>query len=182
MSGIPSQAAGTQGQARAALRLPPRDLQELWFATRRHDWRSLAVVSTVPGTSTFTIVQGLGEVADLLHAGAVRARCAEAVDLADITFLVMEMSGRGSPAVLGPAPARVPRSGVAAGDAAGGEQLLIVATDSVVSAPMVLPVVLAADAVLLCIQMGITNLEMARHSIELIGRDRIIGSVILHRP
>jgi hypothetical protein len=179
MSGIPSQVPGKGEVVRTTL--PPRDLQELWFATRRHDWRSLAVVSTVPGVSTFPIVQQLGEVADVVHAGAVRVRCAEAVELADITWLVMEMSGRGAAPVPGPAATRIPRTAVPPVDGPGTEQLLIVATDSVVSAPMALPVVLAADAVVLCIQLGVTSLEVARHSIDLIGRERIVGSVVLDR-
>jgi hypothetical protein len=171
--------ADAQEKARAAPRLPPPELQELWFACRRHEWRSLAVVSTVPRSSTFPIVQALGEVADLLHAGTVRVRCAEAVELPDIAYLVMEMSGRNPSPVLGPAAPRIPRSALPPQDPAGGEQLLIVAVDSVVSAPMVLPVVLAADAVLLCVELGVTDLGAARHSVELIGRERIIGTVVV---
>ncbi len=47
--------------------------------------------------------------------------------------------------------------------------------------PLVLPVALAADAVLLCVELGLTDLASARHSVELLGRDRLIGSVLLGR-
>ena len=175
MNGTRSRSAATSGSPRGAPPMPPRDLLELWFATRRFEWRSLAVVSTVPGVSTFPLVQALGEAAELLHHGAVTVRCAEAVDLPEIALLAMEMSGRAPP----PLP-RLPRTAGAPTEPPGVEQLLIVATDPVVSSPLVLPVVLAADAVLLCVQPGVTNLDVARRCVDLIGPDRIIGAVVLN--
>jgi len=57
---------------------------------------------------------------------------------------------------------------------------VIVAVESVVANPLVLPLVLAADAALLCIEKGKTRIEDARHTIELIGRERLLGSALLH--
>jgi hypothetical protein len=54
---------------------------------------------------------------------------------------------------------------------------VVVALDPVVSNPAVLPIVLAADAALICITLGQTEIASARRTVELIGRERFIGCV-----
>ena len=56
---VKREASAPPGEKRA---LPSRELQELWFATRRRDWKSLVVVPASPGTSVLHIAKALGEV------------------------------------------------------------------------------------------------------------------------
>jgi hypothetical protein len=179
MAAIPSAVMESNGESRDVRRRPPREVQELWFATRRHEWKSLAIVSTVPQSSVFQLAVALAQVAELIH-GPVRLRRAEQIDLAEVALLVLEMSGRAPSSGRASGGPRVPRGGVPTVDDAE-DRLLIVAVESVVAAPLMLPIVLAADAVLLSVELGGTDLDDANHSIELIGRDHLIGSVIVDR-
>jgi hypothetical protein len=61
--------------------------------------------------------------------------------------------------------------------ASGG--LVIVVLESIVSNPAGIPVALAADAALLCIQLGETDFESAERTVELLGESRFVGAVTL---
>ena len=159
--------------------LPSRELQELWFATRRRDWKSLVVVPAGQGLSALPIAQALGEVGGAIRLSPVHVVNAEGLDLDRIAQLVMDMSPE----------FRQPDSVWTSGSVAGGRsveprisahRVTIIAIDAVAENPLVLPVALAADAVLLCVVRGQTNLREARHTVELIGRDRMIGAVLLN--
>jgi hypothetical protein len=143
-----------QGGGRRSL--PSRELHELWFASRRRDWKSLVVVPASPGRSALPIAQALGEVGGLIRMRPVQVVSAQGMDLPGIATLVMDMT-------LPP----------------GTDRAIIVAIEAVVDNPLVLPVALSADAVLLCVQLGATEITAARHTIELIGRDRVIGCVLI---
>lgn len=145
-------------------------MQELWFATRRIDWKTLVVVPASPGESAVAIAQALGEVGGLIRMSPVQVINAERFDLPRIAALVTDMTDDG------PAP-RAP----AAGSRLPQGKAMIIATDPVTENPLILPIALAADAVLLCVVQGETDLSSARHAIEVIGRDRIVGSVLLNK-
>jgi hypothetical protein len=164
----------------AVMRVPPlpsRDLQELWFATRRREWRTLVVMPASGGTSALPIAKALGEVGGFIRMSPVQVIQAEGMDLGKIASLVIDINSAATSAAwtMNAPMARAP----------GGWEpsvrldATIVALDPVVSNPLVLPVALAADAVLLCVELGTTQLEAARRTIELVGRDRIIGSVVI---
>lgn len=159
--------------------LPSRDLQELWFATRRRNWRTLVVVPAAPGTtSALPIAQALGEVGGFIRMSPVHVINAEGLDLSRIAALVMDMTdGAGSSVWTMNSPGSNPSAGW---DPVARSDATIVVLDPVVVNPLVLPVALAADAVLLCVEVGKTELAAARHTVELIGRERIIGSVVIH--
>ncbi len=154
--------------------LPSRELQELWFATRRRDWRTLVVVPARPGSSALAIARALAEVGGFIRMSPVHVVNAEGLDLNRIAALVTDMTGGSSVWTMN-AP-----GGNAAGYDQSRSEARIVALDPVVANPLVLPVALAADAVLLVLEPGKTLIAAARHTIELVGRDRIIGSVMIH--
>jgi hypothetical protein len=180
--------AKSKGSVRAGEKvggLPSRELQELWFATRRREWKSLVVVPASPGSSGLHIAQALGEVGTAIRMSPVQVVNAEGMDLDRIAKLVQDISGgdkaevkeavwTSGSAARSPGGWDVP----AAGRAPPG-RATIVALDAVADNPLILPLALAADAVLLCVEVGRTKLEDARHSVDLIGRDRLIGCALL---
>ena len=105
---------------------------------------------------------------------------AEGMDLTAIAGLVMEMTEQ-------PQSSAWSSGSMKGNPSAGWERQtlirrdgpVIIAIDSVIQNPLVLPVALAADAVLLCVKLGQTDLADARHSIALIGHDRLIGTAVL---
>ena len=64
---------------------------------------------------------------------------------------------------------------------AGGERVLVV-IDSVLSHPSGVPVALAADAALLCVEMGKTSIAAARETLQIVGAQRFLGCITLPRP
>lgn len=180
---------GVRGQVAADRPLPSRDLQELWFATRRRDWKSLVVVPASPGSSVLHIAEALGEVGGAIRFSPVKLVNAEGLDLDRIASLVLDLGAEGEPDLRGEMKGSVWTSG--SGRSVPGnwdpreerpapaEQATIVAIDAVAENPLILPVAFAADAVLLCVELGRTRIADARHTVELIGRERIIGAVLL---
>jgi hypothetical protein len=167
--------------------LPSRALQELWFATRRREWKSLVVVPASPGSSALHIAQALGEVGGAIRMSPVQVVNAEGMDLDGIATMVLDISVLDEPELKKPEPkGSVWTSGSGGWDSpanvargAPAPRAIIIAIEAVAENPLILPLALAADAVLLCVEMGRTRLEDARHTVELIGRDRIIGTVLL---
>ena len=161
--------------------LPSKDVQELWFATRRREWRSLCIMPASPGESVLGIAQALAEVGQITRRISIRIINAEGMDLAAIADLVTTMADDApapmpSSTAWTSSPARLSAMGPITHSAPA-----IIAIESVISNPLILPVALAADAVLLAVTLERSELASARHSIELIGRDRLIGTVLI-RP
>jgi hypothetical protein len=160
--------------------LPPIHMQELWFATRRRPWRSLAVIPADAAHSAAGIARALAEVGGFIGMKPVHFIDAQGMDLAALATLVMELGDRASSSSWTMnAPAR-PGAGWDPSSVAS-EKATVVALESVVANPLVLPVALAADAVLLTIELHATPLEEARRTVEMIGRERVVGSVLLRR-
>ena len=158
--------------------LPSRELQELWFASRRREWRTLAVVPAAPGNSALPIAKALGEVGGFIRMSPVHVINAEGLDLNRIASLVMDLTaGASAPAWSLNPPGTGPSPGW---ESPGRQEAIIVALDPVVANPLVLPVALAADAVMLCVEVGKTTLTAAQHTVELIGRERVVGCVLIH--
>jgi|SRR6266850_4906151 len=56
---------------------------------------------------------------------------------------------------------------------------VIVAIEPVIARPLGIAVARAADVALLCIEMGRTRIASARRTMELVGRERFVGCVML---
>jgi hypothetical protein len=176
MTTAPEMKAQVEDQQRPDLAaLTPREMQELWFATIRHEWRSLVVVPASPGFSVLPIARALADVGGAIRGSPLLVLRAEGTDLNKIALLVSHLTNDASRVGSAAPRSARPRS-------ADAEKAMIIAIDAVVTNPLVLPVALAADAVLVCVALGETPLESARHTVELIGRDRVIGSVLLRKP
>jgi hypothetical protein len=131
-------------------------LQRLWLATARRDWRSLAVVGTDASTDTLPLA---GLLAQLVW--RYRGQPSMVCDLRDLTMRLVDYQVREMHTQADP-----------------GARVLI-ALRSIFENPTALLVAREADAVLLCIGLGTTAFRQAEQTIKEIGRDRIVGSVIL---
>lgn len=152
----------------ALARRPPeaRDIefQGLWFRLARIPWRSLVVVPADEGGSSAAVATALADVGRRLRSSPV-------------TFLVMagpiDYASAGKIVESMAAPAGEVR------DASAPYGRVIVAIPPVVSEPLGIAVTDAADAVVLCIEKGRTRSPSARKTIDMIGRGRIVGCVLV---
>jgi hypothetical protein len=145
-------------------RLPQTEFQSLWFTLVRTPWRSLVVVPADEGGSAVAIATALADVGRRLRS-------------APVTFLVM--AGPIDYASAGRIVASVAEPHGGRSDPGAHVGRLIVAIPPVVAEPLGIAVTDAADAVLICIEKGRTRMPSARRTIDMIGRDRIIGCVLV---
>ena len=180
-----------------------RDLQELWFALARERWSSLVLVPADEGLSVSSLAKSLADIGGRLRDTPVTAIVADSMDyesarmLADLQLRVQDYriaETDGPPATGNGARSGAPPEEPAPGPEAStnpGERIvttraadeggqIVVAIQPIVVEPLGVAVAHAADAVVLCIQLGQTRLDRARRSIELIGAQRIIGAVLVN--
>jgi hypothetical protein len=131
-------------------------LQRLWLAAGRRPWRSLAVISAGDAIETPPIAGLLAQLA-WRYLGQPSMVC----DLRDLTMRLVEYQIREMQMLADP-DARV-----------------VIALRSIFENPTALLVAREVDAVILCINLGKTDLRQAEQTIKEIGRERILGSVIV---
>jgi hypothetical protein len=142
---------------------PSREVQELWFGLARLHWTSLVLVPADEGESAAALATSLAEVGRRLRDAPVTFMIlADPIDYASAGKVIAAVA---SSRRNGNAPPLEPSGRV------------IAAIQPVVVEPLGLAVTEAADAVVLCIELGHTGLAAARRTIELVGRDRIVGCV-----
>ena len=144
--------------------IPSLSLQQLWFSIQRREWSSLVAVPADRDMPVMDFVKPLYDVGRLAMGDNLRLVDAREVKLTRTAPLIVEMTG----AVRGPG-------------SKGGERVLVV-IDSVLSHPSGVPVALAADAALLCVEMGKTSLTAARETLQIVGAQRFLGCITLPRP
>ncbi|MBI5548424.1 MAG: hypothetical protein HY901_31465 [Deltaproteobacteria bacterium] len=141
--------------APAPARVPAAAFQRLWYACQARPWRSLALVALQSGDAGLAVARGLEEVA----AAASRP------------VLVIEALGAqaGDQAAL---QARARLNGQ-------GEERVLIALSSFEQAPGGIPLARDADLVLFCVRLGEARIEEIERAIELVGRERIGGCVVV---
>ena len=159
---------GTEMVVRADVARTRRDralqiqYQGLWFTLARSQWNSLVIVPADDGDSAAGIVTSLADVGRRLRNTPVTFLVmAGSIDYASAGRFVSAVTGKGGQDGDGPPPSRV-----------------IVAVPSVIVEPLALAVTYAADAVALYIRKGSTHRKAAARTIELVGRERIVGCVL----
>ena len=156
---------GVQSDPRFGLPVPPdpkepgNDLLELWYLLLRRNWFRLGVVSPDDRQKAWRLTSGLVTVANS-HGRVVRA----------INALELDMSRAAAIA-----DAVLPREEAMFGD----PPRFVVAIDSPVDNPHAIRVLTACDAVVVAMELGVTSIPRTRRAIEIIGRDRIVGAVLL---
>jgi hypothetical protein len=136
--------------------MPSAELQRLWFATLKKDWSSLVVLPAQPGGAATNVARALAQVAAVHKDSPIKLISGEGADLQNASRLIIDMTSHVS---------------------AGG--LVIIVLESIVSNPAGIPVALAADAALLCVQLGETDFESAERTVELLGENRFVGAVTI---
>jgi hypothetical protein len=146
--------------------IPSLSMQQLWFSLQRREWSTLVAVPADRDMSVMDFGRPLYEVGRLAMGEKLRLVDARDVKLTRTAPLILEMTGGGS--TRGPAGQT-------------GERVLVL-IESVLSHPSGVPVALAADAALLCVEMGKTSIAAARETVRIVGAQRFLGCITLPPP
>jgi hypothetical protein len=156
MDGVAAEVAEPQSY-RPDTSSPSSTLLHLWaMLNQRHRWSSLVVVPSHEGGSGVQAVQAILEVAGRQSSTPLHFLDAEGLELGASQHVVSEMQAY-----------------VEQGDR------VVVLIDSVVANPLGLEVALAAERALLCVTLGTSDYTSARRTLDLIGKERFLGSVTL---
>ncbi|MBN1207837.1 MAG: hypothetical protein JXB05_23435 [Myxococcaceae bacterium] len=137
----------------------PRELLHLWTVlTQKEKWSSLVVVPAQPGASGMDAARAIVAVGSQYREKPIRLIDAEGLPPGVASRLVRDMK------------AYVEQGG-----------MVVVCIDSVLSNPVGVEVALSAERALLCVPLGSTQFSAARHTLELIGKARFLGSVTLQQ-
>jgi hypothetical protein len=174
---------------------PGVDVQELWFTLSRRPWASLVLVPADVGTSVGYIANALADVGTRLLQTPITSIVADSMDYASARILsemqprlderlswpnAMETEWTTLPAQHEPEPA-------SPGAPAQPERRLatplmgrvIIAIQPIVEQPLGVSVAHAADAVVLCVELGVTRLKSARRTLELVRPERVLGAFLV---
>lgn len=132
-------------------------LQQLWIAAQQRTWRSIAVVSSGPNVPTLEAAHMLARIA-WWYAG-------EPTAVIDLRFLSLRLLNHQIADI---------RQQVALGDR------VFVALLSQDENPTAVPIARAVDAVVLGVVLGTTTVRAAKATIDAVGRDRFLGSILVH--
>jgi hypothetical protein len=150
-----------------------RELHMAWVQLRG-SWNWLVMVPADPADSTSTIARALCQVGARLSLHAVEFIEATEVDLDTSSNLIARL-GTSAGSGWAPANGQAPE----APNWAPPMLKTIVALESPLANPLALPLVLAADGVVLCIRRGHDRIAAVRQAIDAIGADRIVCCLLL---
>ncbi|ACG74086.1 conserved hypothetical protein [Anaeromyxobacter sp. K] len=142
---------------------PSKECQQLWFMLAKTRWRSLALVPADEGGSTAALAASLAEVGRQLRDGAVTALNLPHLDYITASGIADAIAAAGR------------------GEGVPPNLQIIVAIPPVLDDPLGVAVAHAVDAAVLCVEMGKARLKSARKTMELVGRERFVGSILM-RP
>jgi hypothetical protein len=131
--------------------------QMLWLALQRRAWRSLAVVGASKDLPTIDVANMLARLA-----WWYQGQPSSVADFRDLSLRLVEYQ-------LGDVAAQLQR----------GRVTVIIALRSIFESPTVVPVARAVDAAVLCVQLGVTKISDSRKTIETIGHDKFLGTIII---
>jgi hypothetical protein len=133
-------------------------LQLLWLALQRRTWRSLAVIAASEGVETLTVADTLAKIA---WGYTGQPTCV--FDMRDLNLRLLEHQIRDMAAQL-----------------QGGERVFV-ALRSINENPTAVPLAMAADAVVLCVELGRTDIKGAQRTLATIGREKFLGTLLVPR-
>jgi hypothetical protein len=131
-------------------------IQRLWMAVVRTDWRILALIGASQDIDTSQLAELFAQLV-----WRYRGQPSNVCDLRDLSMRLLDHEVREMKA-----------------QAESGTRV-VVALRSISENPTAAPIARQADAAILCIALGETELRGAEETIAAIGRERVIGSVLL---
>jgi hypothetical protein len=137
--------------------LPSREIQELWFASVRKTWHTLALVPAQNGRSVLPLAHALAVMGRFHRGAALRVIPTEGMgldEIADLTLGSVNSHARNE-----------------------GGRILVLEPISV--NPFGTAIALTADAAILCLEYGLSTLDDARRTLDQIGRERFVGATAL---
>jgi hypothetical protein len=151
------------------------ELRELWFAITRRRWTTLVMIPAHEGGSALSLAYELVEAGSALRRKPIELISAEGMDLTTASgWLFDALSGS-----IRPPPKALEAD---AGTVQPDRYERIVVLEPVASNSMSVPVAKAADAVLLVVERGVSDLSGARMTVAAIGRDRFVGCAMMAPP
>jgi hypothetical protein len=177
--------AGEGARAKGA---PSREIQELWFSIARRRWASLVLVPAEASPSAGRLATALADVGSRLQESPVSAIVADHIDYASVRSLCDLQPTLGSPRwersvdaeriteIAGPI-----REAAAVHEATPMPPIgrVIIAIEPVVTQPLGVAIAHAADAAVVCVEVGVTRAKDVRRTIELIGAERVLGAFLV---
>ena len=136
---------------------PENEWQRIWFSTRQQQWTSLALVPAAAGIDVGSAAAMLAATGCLHGERQVVIVDATGVQLGDVQHIIDSIA-----------------AATARGDWA------IVPVDPIEENPATIAILRTTSAVILLVRLGESLLTPAQKAIDTIGRDRIIGSVVLN--
>jgi hypothetical protein len=166
--------------------LDGREFVELWIRLSQSDWTSVILVPADPSGSTAGMARALAETGQRLSFFQVTA----------ITLNALEFGSALALADLAQHAERERRRPVAVNEAPPAEgdgarhptteamvvsppARLIISIPSVIGEPLGLPAAQQADAVVLVVRVGQTLTSHVKRTVQLIGRERVAGCVLV---
>jgi hypothetical protein len=152
----PGRSIQTLGASNAASVWDDVRLQRLWLSTQRREWRSLAIIGATKEVDTLWVAEMIAKLA-----WSYRGAPSCVFDLRDLSLRLVAHHEQDV--------ATQVREG----------QTVTIALRSIFENPTAVPMARSADAVLLCLRLGVTDLKAAEQTIAEVGRDRLIGAIVV---
>jgi hypothetical protein len=131
-------------------------MQHLWLNLQKKSWRSLALVSASKGVATLDAANSLAKIA-WWFTGVPTC----VFDMRDLSLRLLEHQLRDMASQLN-----------------GGERIFI-ALRSTAENPTAVPLAQAADAAVLCVELGKTDAKAAQRTLDAVGRQRFLGTLLV---
>ncbi len=130
--------------------------QRIWFASLAQPWTSIAIVPSEPGVDVVPIAEALAGVGRRHGVSVIHLVNALDASLADVHTLIKKVAA-----------------------ATAQRELTIVALDCPAQNPAAIPLARATSGVLLVVHAGKSRINSVKTTVDAIGRDRVIGSIVL---
>lgn len=132
--------------------------QRIWFSIRRHDWNSLALVPSHPATDVVRVAETLAETGRVQGERPIIVINGTGVQLAGVQQVGEAIAAN-----------------VARGDR------VMVTVDPIIDNPSAIAIVQAASSALLVLRLGDAAFTDAQTTLDAVGRDRFLGSIVLDK-
>jgi hypothetical protein len=154
IAGVPSALVRPKTEVAQAPRPEEATLEGCCFTVLHAEWSTLALVATEPAAPSRAIAAALVDAARSYRLGQIRVLDATGDAAADVARLVDDLAAPRGEA--GRVVVTVPHPSAACG-----------------------PILVAVDAVLLLVRLGASRLRAVREAMELAGRARVLGCVVV---